>query len=105
VEVAPRPVVRVRDTKDAGLGPVLLLDDTTWSVLRVGAVTDRAVLAGDLRVQHGPSIPRHARGEARTVGHVTSGGRTLHFTAAERDAFAAAVEAGVFAFAAGATRA
>jgi hypothetical protein len=95
----------LRDTKDAGLGPVQLLHDTTWSVLRDAAVTGRAVTTDHIRVEHGPSVTRHARGEACIVWYLTSGGRTLHFTAAERAAFTAGVEAGEFAFAAGATRA
>jgi hypothetical protein len=55
------------------------------------------------RPEHPAARPR--RGPHRRARHQRRTHPALHCTAAERDAFAVAVEAGVFAFAAGATRA
>lgn len=96
VEVAPGgSAVRVRDTKDAGLGVVLLLDETAWFALLHAALggTAEPVVRNEARVT------AHAAGDVITTWHVSHGGRVLHFTDAQWTAFAAGVRAGEFSFA------
>ncbi len=96
VEVAPgRSAVRVRDTKDAGLGAVLLLDEAAWFALLHAALGGAA---GPL-VDTGTRVTAHAGGAVTTQWHVTHAGRTLHFTDGQWTAFAAGVRAGEFSFA------
>jgi Domain of unknown function (DUF397) len=99
VEVAPGPrVVRVRDTKDGGLGPILLLDHDAWAEFRAAAVARRCGSAGGVVIVHEPRRTRHRGVEVATVWHVSCGDRTLHYTDAEWVAFAAGVRAGEFGF-------
>jgi len=97
VEVAPGPrVVRVRDTKDRGLGPILLLDHATWAAFRAAAVARSAGVAGGVTIVHGERRTRHAGAQVVTTWHVEQAGRTLHYTDPEWAAFAAGVRAGEF---------
>lgn len=99
VEVASgQHAVLVRDTKDAGHGPVLHLDHTAWSALLAAAITRRPGSAGDLRIAHDRRSTRHAGAAAVTTWHVTLAGRTLHFTDSEWVAFAAGVAEREFEF-------
>ncbi len=100
VEVAPGPrAVLVRDTKDRGLGPILLLDDITWAEFRSAALSRRTGAAGDLTITCGEERTCHAGADVATTWHVTVADRTLHFTDAEWVAFAAGARDGEFDFA------
>lgn len=100
VEVAPGPrAVLVRDTKDRGLGPILLLDHTAWTELRGAAPARSTGAAGGVTIIRGELRTRHAGAEVVTSWHVTHADRTLHFTDAEWAAFAAGVRDGEFDFA------
>lgn len=97
VEVATGDrVVRVRDTKDRGLGPVLLLDHPAWARLLDAAVQARPATAAGVMITCAQRRTRHAAGDAVTTWHVRAGDRELHFTDAEWVAFAAGVRAGEF---------
>lgn len=98
VEVAPGDrVVRVRDTKDRGLGPVLLLDHAGWTELRNAAAHGRPGAADGIAITHTEHRTRHAGTEVVTTWHVRTGDHELHFTDTEWTAFAAGVHAGEFA--------
>lgn len=92
--------VRVRDTKDRGLGPVLLLGPAAWAQLRDAALHARPGDGGGVSVTHGEARTRHAGVDVVTTWHVRAGDRELHFTDAEWVAFAAGVRAGEFSFSA-----
>ncbi|HZG92435.1 MAG TPA: DUF397 domain-containing protein [Pseudonocardia sp.] len=100
VEVAPGPRgVLVRDSKDGGLGPILLLDQVAWRELMRSAVTRRPVAAGALRIAQDVRRTGPAGAEVVTFWHVTVAGLTLHFTDAEWVAFALGIREGEFDFA------
>ena len=100
VEVAPGPrAVRVRDTKDRGLGPILLLDHAAWAQLRAAAVAGPAGAVGGLSIVHEARRTEHAGRTVTTAWHVSCGGRVVHYTESEWAAFAAGVRAGEFEFA------
>jgi hypothetical protein len=100
VEAAPgRRVVQVRDTKDGGLGPILLLDHAAWAEFRAAALTRRTGSAGGVTIVHDARRTRHGGAEIDTTWHVSCGDRTLHYTDSEWAAFAAGVRAGEFEFA------
>jgi hypothetical protein len=100
VEVAPAPrAVLVRDTKDAGLGPILVLDQAGWRELLAAALTRRTGGVGGLRITHEERKTMHAGTEVVTCWHVTNAAITLHFTHDEWIAFAAGVREGEFEFA------
>lgn len=97
VEVAPGAgAVRVRDTKDRGRGPELVLHPDAFTAL-CAAATGHPVPA-DLTVTPGERVTRHDGRAVTTHWHVTAAGVTLHYTDAEWRAFAAGVRAGEFAF-------
>lgn len=97
MEVAPESgAVRVRDTKDHGRGPELVLHPDVFAAL-CAAATDHRAPAG-LAVVSGERATRHDGRSITTHRHVTAAGTTLHYTDAEWRAFAAGVRAGEFAF-------
>ena len=99
VEVEPGLVaIRVRDTKDHGLGTVLLLDGRAFDALCRAAADRAAGSSENLTVTHGERRTEHAGIAVVTTWHVGFGGEELHFTDAEWDAFAAGVRAREFAF-------
>jgi len=112
VEVAPGPgAVRVRDTKDRGRGPELVLHPDAFAALCAAATGHPATghlatghpatghpAAGDLTVTPGERVTRHDGRTVTTHWHVSAAGVTLHYTDAEWCAFAAGVRAGEFAF-------
>lgn len=98
VEVDPGPgTVRVRDTKDRGHGPVLTIDPATWAALRRAALHGDP-LDGPLVIATDSRETVHDGGPRTTTWHVTHDATTLHFTNAERVAFAQGVRAGEFSF-------
>lgn len=98
VEVTPGPsTVRVRDTKDRGGGPVRTLDSAAWTAFRHAALHGGPA-TGPLTVVAQECTTHHADGPRTTTWHVAHDGRELHFTEAERVAFARGVTAGEFAF-------
>ena len=100
VEVSPGPwAVLVRDTKDGGLGPILVLDRVAWTALQTAAVTRRPGAAGSLRITTGGQRTLHAGTWTDTNWHVTMAGLSLHFTDSEWLAFALGVREGEFEFA------
>jgi hypothetical protein len=100
LEVTPGPrAVLVRDSKDAGLGPVLVLDQAGWRELLGAAVERRPVAAGVLRITREPRRTRHAGAEVDTTWHVETAGLALHYTHDEWVGFAAGVREGEFDFA------
>ena len=104
VEVAPGPgAVRVRDTKDHGRGPELVLHPDTFAALCAlaasGAATTGHPAPGDLTITRDERVTRHDGRPVTTHWHVTAAGAGLHYTDAEWSAFAAGVRAGEFAFA------
>ena len=100
VEVSPGPwAVLVRDTKDGGLGPILVLDRVAWTTLQTAAVTRRPGAAGSLRITTGEQRTLHAGSWTDTNWHVTVAGLNLHFTDSEWLAFALGVREGEFEFA------
>ena len=100
VEVAPATsAVLVRDTKDAGLGPILVLDQASWRELRASALTRRAGASGGLRITSEDRKTMHAGTEIVTCWHVSTAGLALHYTHDEWVAFAAGVREGEFEFA------
>jgi uncharacterized protein DUF397 len=100
VEVAPGPRgVLVRDSKDGGLGPILLLDHAAWRELLAAAAARRTGASGALRIGQGVRRTRHAGTEVVTFWHVSVAGLTLHYTDAEWAAFALGVREGEFEFA------
>jgi hypothetical protein len=104
VEVAPGPrAVLVRDTKDRGLGPVLLLDHAGWAAFCAAALAGATGTVAGVRIERWSGLTRHDGGEVATGWHVRAGSRTLHFTDREWDAFRAGVRDGEFDFAAPAT--
>jgi hypothetical protein len=100
VEVTPGPrAVLVRDSKDAGLGPILVLDQAAWRELLGAALERRPTAAGGLRITREPRPTRHAGTEVLTTWHVHTAGIALHYTHDEWIAFAAGVREGEFEFA------
>jgi hypothetical protein len=100
VEITPGPrAVLVRDSKDAGLGPILVLDQAGWRELLAAALERRPGAAGGLRITREPRRTRHAGTEVTTVWHVTTAGLALHYTHDEWIAFAAGAREGEFEFA------
>lgn len=98
VEVASGTrTVRVRDTKDQGAGTVLTLGPTAWAAFRAAAV-DGEPRTGPLAVTLGLRTTTHAGTVRDTTWHVAHDGQELHFTDAERLAFARGIEAGEFGF-------
>lgn len=91
--------VRVRDTKDACLGPILLLDHAAWTGLRAAALIHRPGTAFGVTIAHDERRTHHAGTDVVTTWHIAHGGRTLHFTDGEWGAFAAGVREGEFDFA------
>lgn len=97
VEVAPEPgAVRVRDTKDHGRGPELVLPPDTFAALCAAATGHPA--PGDLTITRDERTTEHDGRPVTTHWHVTASGTTLHYTDAEWRAFTAGVRAGEFAF-------
>ena len=97
VEVDPGPErVRVRDTKDRGTGPVLVLDPAAWAALRAAATAPGPVSGLGVATDTRETV--HAGVTHTTTWHVAAGAHELHFTDAERAAFAAGVHAGEFSF-------
>jgi hypothetical protein len=104
VEVAPGPrAVLVRDTKDAGTGPVLLFGYAAWAQLCAAALAGGTGTVADATLARGAARTRHAGTEVATTWHLGQGGRALHFTDGEWRAFRAGVRDGEFAFPAPAT--
>jgi uncharacterized protein DUF397 len=100
VEVTPGPrAVLVRDSKDAGLGPILVLGQVGWRELLGAALERRPGAAGGVRITREQRRTRHAGTEAITTWHVTTAGITLHYTHDEWIAFAAGAREGEFEFA------
>jgi hypothetical protein len=100
VEVTPGPrAVLVRDSKDAGLGPILVLDQAGWRALLGAALERRPSTAGGLRIAREPRRTRHAGSEVDTTWHVETAGLALHYTHDEWVTFAAGVREGEFDFA------
>jgi hypothetical protein len=100
VEVTPGPrAVLVRDSKDAGLGPILVLDQAGWRELLGAALERRPSTSGGLRIAREPRRTRHAGSEADTTWHVETAGLALHYTHDEWVTFAAGVREGEFDFA------
>jgi hypothetical protein len=100
VEVTPAPrAVLVRDTKDAGLGPILVLDQAGWRELTACALTRRPGGVGGLRITHQEQRTMHAGTETVTCWHVSTAGLALHYTHDEWIEFAAGVREGDFEFA------
>lgn len=98
VEVAPEAgAVRVRDTKDRGAGPELVLPHDAFAALCTAAVERRS--ATEPLVVRAERTTRHAGRAVVTHWHVGSDADALHYTDAEWRAFAAGVRAGEFAFA------
>lgn len=97
VELGPESV-RIRDTKDRGTGPILVLDPAAWAALRAAAGTLAPGRTGGLRVATDRRETVHAGVPRTTTWHVATGAHELHFTDAERAAFAAGVHAGEFSF-------
>jgi len=100
VEVAPGPrAVLVRDTKNGGLGPILLLETAAWAELLAAARAGRSGASGTVTIARCERRTRHRGAEVVTTWHVTGADRTLHYTDTEWAAFAAGVRAGEFDFA------
>jgi Domain of unknown function (DUF397) len=100
VEVTPGPrAVLVRDSKDAGLGPILVLDQAGWRELLGAALERRPGAAGGLRISREQRRTRHAGSEVTTTWHVMTAGIALHYTHDEWIAFAAGAREGEFEFA------
>lgn len=98
IEVAPGPrSVRVRDTKDRCSGPVLTLGPAAWAAFRAAALSGEP-LTGVLTIAVDTRTTEHAGTVRATSWHVTHDGTDLHFTEAERIAFARGVRAGEFSF-------
>ncbi len=94
VEVAPQAgAVHVRDTKDHGHGPELVLTPDAFAALCAAATG-----APDPMVRDEPRRTVHDGRAVATRWHVTAGRVTLHYTDAEWTAFAAGVRAGEFTF-------
>ena len=99
VEVAPEPgAVRVRDTKDHGRGPELVLHPDTFAALCVAATGGSA--PDGLTIVRDERVTRHDGRTVTTRWHLTAACGALHFTDAEWHTFAAGVHAGEFRFAA-----
>jgi hypothetical protein len=100
VEVTPGPrAVLVRDSKDAGLGPILALDQAAWRALLDAAVQRCPTATAGLRVTREPRRTRHAGSEVATTWHARTAGIELHYTHDEWVSFAAGVREGDFEFA------
>ena len=100
VEVTPGPrAVFLRDSKDAGLGPILALDQAAWRELLDAALQRRPTATAGLRVTREPRRTRHAGAEETTTWHIGTAGIALHYTHDEWVTFAAGVREGEFEFA------
>src|SRR3954453_15394121 len=92
VEVTPGPrAVLVRDSKDAGLGPILVLDQAAWRELLGAALERRPTGGGGLRISREARPTRHGGAEGIPSWHVQTRGIALHYAHDEWIAFAAGV--------------